>query len=564
MRRIRFSLVLSFAFAACALVATTAMAANNVVVKRFKLGTGADSVGVIAPNDDAEMVGPQALYAGDGHELYLLDQVNRRILQFNAKRPADIRALELPSRLEPSDLVVRKRHLYVWDGEIHSLRVQGPANAPVRGLDELSTRGLDDETVVSAFAQTGSERPPADTDLLNHNSRGVSQPQFPQIVRRNVASRGRGLLTVDVIPSVNLSTAEIVIRPAGQSEVLARLHVQVRDRLGEVEFLDIDDEGHMFVLTENVPTTIDRLPAAFVARYSATGKLDRIYDIPLAETEALARRYVTVSGEGDVYFLRTRKNEVDVIGVGAREVRGSDIIDNLAAVIIRRAIEQETPLSAALRPVTREQVVKTAFAFARYKWRVSQSSYGADPARHCTGFDRVRRPWYLTGKIGQEVTGVPYCWGCHGSLVMFIRELSQGKLAGNVCTNDEPRPDTAGVDCSAFVSAAWGLASHFTTDAIPSITQVVRDPWSLQPGDALNKPGVHVMLFLRFTRDRMVEVMEASTRGCNGRVCRNIYPLTSMLARGYTPVRYRALANDTVASASEAPRERQTKERRRH
>ena len=38
--------------------------------------------------------------------------------------------------------------------------------------------------------------------------------------------------------------------------------------------------------------------------------------------------------------------------------------------------------------------------------------------------------------------------------------------------------------------------------------------------------------------------MEASTRGCNGRVCRNVYPLTSMLARGYTPVRYRALAKE--------------------
>ena len=59
------------------------------------------------------------------------------------------------------------------------------------------------------------------------------------------------------------------------------------------------------------------------------------------------------------------------------------------------------------------------------------------------------------------------------------------------------------------------------------------------------------MLFLRFTADRKAEVMESSPGACNGRVCRNIYPLASLLARGFVPMRYRALANDndTVAQA---------------
>jgi hypothetical protein len=104
-----------------------------------------------------------------------------------------------------------------------------------------------------------------------------------------------------------------------------------------------------------------------------------------------------------------------------------------------------------------------------------------------------------------------------------------------------------GVDCSAFVSAAWGLATHFTTAVIPSITTRLENAWDLQPGDALNKAGSHVMLFLRFTPDRKVEVMESSTGGCNGRVCRNVYPLSSLLARGYKPVRFRALQNAQVS-----------------
>ncbi|XUJ35140.1 hypothetical protein ACQ5SK_05115 [Bradyrhizobium japonicum] len=86
----------------------------------------------------------------------------------------------------------------------------------------------------------------------------------------------------------------------------------------------------------------------------------------------------------------------------------------------------------------------------------------------------------------------------------------------------------AGVDRSAFVSAAWGLSVHYTTAAIPAIAAPVANPWDLRPGDALNKPGSHVMLFLRFTPDRKAEVMESSTGGCNGRVCRNVYPLASL------------------------------------
>jgi hypothetical protein len=41
--------------------------------------------------------------------------------------------------------------------------------------------------------------------------------------------------------------------------------------------------------------------------------------------------------------------------------------------------------------------------------------------------------------------------------------------------------------------------------------------------------------------------MESSTGGCNGKVCRNVYPLASLLARGYRPVRYRALESEQVA-----------------
>jgi hypothetical protein len=212
-----------------------------------------------------------------------------------------------------------------------------------------------------------------------------------------------------------------------------------------------------------------------------------------------------------------------------------------------------------VRPLTRQQTIETAFAFESIQWKLTAPAYGRDPDTACTGFNgRVRRPTYLHSKLGQEVRGIPYCWGCMGSLEQIRAKIERGVLAGNICTRNQPRSDVTGVDCSAFVSATWGLATQYTTSSIPSITSHVTNPWDLRPGDALNKAGSHVMLFLRFTPDRKAEVMEASPGACNGRVCRNVYPLASLLARGYVPVRYRALLNDTsvVAQAAEPKSEK--------
>jgi hypothetical protein len=519
--------------------------AANTVVKRFANGEGLDAVGIVDASADTDIDGPQAIYVGDNGEVYLLDQVNSRVLQFDPKgNTAETRAYELPNSIQPTDLVVRHGHIMVWDGDVHALQPTGPESAPVRGLDEISTRDIDDELVVSAFAQMGSQKNTIGPDLLEgDNTRSVRTTKGPARVRQAIATRGEGPVLVDVISGTQPTFATLEVRRKQDSKLLAKLRIAVHDRLGAVEFLEIDKKGRMFVLAENIPSSDKKLAAAFVAQFSATGRLERIFDIPLSESLGLSRRFIAVSPDGDVYFLRTRKSGVDVIGVGSRIVRNETVIDTVGP---GPAIQAPSfgQFVAAVRPLNRQQVIQTAFAFEGVQWKLTPSAYGRDPDTACTGFHRIRRPSYLIGKLGQEVRGVPYCWGCHGSLFQIGAKIAHGVLAGNVCTHNEPRTDVTGVDCSAFVSAAWGLSQHFTTAAIPSIADRVPNPWDLRPGDALDKPGSHVVLFLGFTQDRKAEVMEAAPGACNGRVCRNVYPLASLLARGFIPVRFRALANE--------------------
>jgi hypothetical protein len=530
--------------------------ASNVVVRQFESGGDLQSVGMIDASEDTEIDAPQAIYSGDGGEIYLLDQVNGRVLQFDPKRPElGTRSLELPENLRPTDMIVRQSNVLVWDGDLHTLRAQGPEDAPVRGLEEVLTRSAtDDAFALSAFAQMGSQAPDADADPTETSTRSVDPRKRTARRQQLVDSKGRGPITAEVV-TVNQKTANVEVRQRGEPSQLAKLRVLVGDRLGTIEFLEIDKEGRLFLFTENIPATDDEMASAFVVRYSPKGDMEGVYDLPLSESVALSRRFVTVSPDGEVYFMRTREKSVDVLGVGFRKLSRTAAIDRGDSRPASRSVRRKGPI-AAVRPLTRKRVVETAFAFEKARWQVNQGAYGPDPDQACTGFNRIRRPAYLAGKAGQEVRGIPYCWGCHGSLDTIRRKLDRGTLAGNVCTRNEPRRDVAGVDCSAFVSAAWGLASHFTTIAIPAISSPIENPWNLLPGDALNKPRSHVMLFLRFTPDRKIEVMEASPRACNGRVCRNVYTLASVLARGYTPVRFRALANEPAPSeVSEADSE---------
>jgi hypothetical protein len=535
--------------------------ADDSLVRTFSGGASSTAVGIVPAGEDIELAGPQALTSDGAGNLFMLDQINGRIVQFNPKQPTiEPTILKMPDAVQPSDLVVRNSEILVWDGSVRTLKAApGQSTRAIGGdtiqLEETITRDIDDRTVTSAFAQMGSQTPGSASELLDQSTRAVIISKARQPDRQFIASRGKGSIIADVIPTNGDHGARIEIQTMDTNETIGQLSLRVPNRLGTVEFLEIDNSDRFYVLGENIPDNGKRA-STFVARYAANGKLEGVYELPLENTP-LTRRFVTISGDGDVFFLRTKPDGVDVVGVGFRPLPDATMIALREPKPVKPSDTTSKPSPkfsavAAVRPSNRQQAIETAFAFEGVQWKLTAANYGVDPDTNCQGFNRIRRPWYLQGKLNQEVRGVPYCWGCHGSLANFRQRIESGTMAGNVCTRNNPRSDVAGVDCSAFVSAAWGLSVHYTTAAIPAIAKPLDNPWDLKPGDGLNKAGSHVMLFLRFTPDRKAEVMEASTGGCNGRVCRNVYPLAALLQRGYVPVRFRALAEDNTTVAASA------------
>lgn len=530
-----------------------ARAQEGRVLRHLPSGSGAGAVGLAPGGFDAEATGPAAFYADANGKLYLLDQVNGRILSLDAAEPgATPEAIGLPRNVAPSDLVALRDKLYVWDGRPYALEpktaADGTRNATT-STPRLEARAVSDADDVarSAFAQMGSQALASDADALAAAGRSLSLRDLDVPVRQVVATRAHGQVNADILPRKDGKSALVELRPQADPLQATRFLIRVTDKLGLIEVLDVDREGRAFVFTENVPEKAGRAVSIFVARYSRKGRLEAVYDLPVTPDQISTRRFVTIAPGGKVLFLRSDATGVSIIELGSRRPR-KQVLEPVAVVAGMGGGGLPSGLDSgyitAVRPNSRRGVIQIGLAFEGLKWQVSPANYGSEPDKACAGFGgRVRRPAYLQGKANQEVRGVPYCWGCFGSLVQFKRRIDAGALAGNWCTREDPRRDTAGVDCSAFVSATWGLQRHYTTADIPSITKPLANPWDLRPGDALNKPGSHVMLFVQFTPDRKVEVLEAATGGCNGRVCRNIYPLSVLLARGYVPVRYPLLTD---------------------
>ncbi|HUA65915.1 MAG TPA: hypothetical protein VME24_08715 [Alphaproteobacteria bacterium] len=211
---------------------------------------------------------------------------------------------------------------------------------------------------------------------------------------------------------------------------------------------------------------------------------------------------------------------------------------------------------AHLRPgpaVTRQQVLATAEAYANYSWR-------ATPANVFHGLDKadvwIDTPdvdfwgpggWYADGRTN---VGVPYCWGGASTLAEFDQGLLQGRPAGYHFRGPRAgHADSAlpvGVDCSGLVSRCWRLRARKSTYDIGEICKELPGYDDLLPGDAVNKPYAHVILFVGWvdgTHEKM-RVFEAgdAKRGGNPtdyeRVHEDVYDRDWLLRHGFVALRY--------------------------
>lgn len=191
--------------------------------------------------------------------------------------------------------------------------------------------------------------------------------------------------------------------------------------------------------------------------------------------------------------------------------------------------------SAALPVLTREQIIATAQRLAEYQWVCREANRRAP----CV----TASPYVSDWNANQTVTGIAYDWGGMDTPEVFEQKLARGLAAGSHSRHGITNC-TAGIDCSGYVSYCWGQRTthDFSTRNIRDIAGRPKYNWytEMKPGDALNKPGDHVVLFAGYRPDGNPIVYEAS--GGAGRVIRNDWCTWSRF-KNYYPLRYNNVVN---------------------
>lgn len=162
------------------------------------------------------------------------------------------------------------------------------------------------------------------------------------------------------------------------------------------------------------------------------------------------------------------------------------------------------------------------------------------------------KPRYIS-TVGNYAS-MPYDWGGFSSVAQFNSDMVSGYQAGDIDTkNPAIKPVgvescSKGIDCSGFISRAWGLPAKQGTATLTTIAYQVGNIGSidsLRIGDILNKNAKHVMLFNGKNTDGSAKIYEATTDQQLDRVTFHQRTLSYIKTAAYTPLRYNNVCDYT-------------------
>ncbi|MEY2542189.1 MAG: hypothetical protein QOI22_1791 [Verrucomicrobiota bacterium] len=209
--------------------------------------------------------------------------------------------------------------------------------------------------------------------------------------------------------------------------------------------------------------------------------------------------------------------------------------------------------SALAQSITRTESLRIAESFIHHRWEssVKNQFHGRDangievntPDRDSGRGSPSQDCW----RVNAENIGIAYKWGGVDTPATFDAGIREGKAAGDVYTLEKRRRGKAGVsqaavgvDCSGFICRCWKVDTRYSTATLASICQKLPDIAALRPGDIMNQPNGHVVLFVKWLdRDNGRALFYESAPFSKTLASeRNV---KEMVAAGYVPLRYRQI-----------------------
>lgn len=221
---------------------------------------------------------------------------------------------------------------------------------------------------------------------------------------------------------------------------------------------------------------------------------------------------------------------------------------------------------AAPSQVTPSEALAIAQRYAEHPWQPFAQNilHGPDPAGVLVHTPDIgyrtppeRAGWWMPGEVNR---GLPYKWGGFDEPATFDPAIAAGRAAGDVSSPAKRRADNAavsasaaGVDCSGFVSRCLKLPGVHDTTQLPAVCRPLAGAQELRPGDLLNIPRGHVLLFAGWARPdhSWIYFYDTGSAPDYWKPGLKEAPLPALLALGYQPLRYRGMAHEPTTTGKE-------------
>lgn len=222
------------------------------------------------------------------------------------------------------------------------------------------------------------------------------------------------------------------------------------------------------------------------------------------------------------------------------------------------------PVFAAVQSqITRNQVEQRVLSMINLKWAYSKARNSNIDWKSAPF---VTLPDQFKGITTAQVTGIPYDWGGMDGLdynsynepwTNFLDAVQKGAVTGNTNSKrSEHAPNTAGIDCSGFVQAAYNIrVNKLSSSALLSTYFKKIDLSKIKHMDILDYPGLHVVIFDRWGSLNGIEgayTYESTANQIHGGIqgTKKYFISKTTINKGYIPARYINVIDDAPLPSS--------------
>ena len=470
----------------------TLSTASSTMLLKIDYGTEAGEVLYYQGADGAYEAGPEAFYVENENSIYILDTLNKRIIHY-------VNGIYLEEILIESVVAPQ------------SFRID--AGGTLYVCDTYNG-----ESTLRVYYTNGTEKAFLLEDMNYINVRNIG------VVSENMIALSDWY---DIyLYEINGEEANLLKKTALES-------IEASD-VTYSKYIGGDADCHYEMQTTLVECSM-LIGEINIVAYNNNGKSLGSARVPLEDFVFRPNQYVQIGTGGNIYLMIPTETGLQIRKVTLGMISDSKL-DEVEAFAEQYESEmtQEASVASAFVTLTRQEVLTRANTIVNQSWTLSSENVNT------TGYSDVKIPDYIRPYITSgalinggtvTLTGIPYCWGGYDSCYTsgnsgcstFNDAIANGYLAGNVATSADGHVDeTAGLDCSGFVSAAYGISKIGTSSFSSQGTSVTKD--ELETMDYLvrynyvnsaGKPtGNHVVLFYNWQaedKSRML-IMEVAIR----------------------------------------------------